>query len=185
MDTRKLALLSFGGVMIAAMLALATEDPVPARQQGTADKSAPVVRPVTATPLLDVNEAELKEDRTDAATLQKSGEELQLPGDQHPPRNPLMPRISTLLEQERNQLADLEQQFRQAADEQSALAIQRRIREVKVETELAILRLQLDAARERGDDETVSRLEQAIATITGPRPQPVFVERDVPDVHQR
>ncbi len=103
---------------------------------------------------------------------------------ERPVVNPLMPRITALMEQERAQLSDLEQQFRQAADEETALAIQARIREVKTGTELALLRLQLEEAGRRGDEDLAARLEQAITAITAPPPPPVFVDREVPDTRR-
>ncbi len=103
---------------------------------------------------------------------------------QLPVANSLMSQISDLMKQERSQLSELEQQFRNEVDEEKALAVQARIREVKIGTELSLLRLQLEEADLRGDEALAARLEQSIATITAPPPPPVFVDRDVPGTHR-
>ena len=99
--------------------------------------------------------------------------------------NPLEMQITVLLDQEREQLAELESLFHQAADEQTALEIQTRIREVKIGTELSLLNLQLEAATARGDEVLASNLEKAIETITSPAPTPIFRERDRSDNHRK
>ena len=119
------------------------------------------------------------------------------PADAHPaqatvpathtaPVNPLMPQIDALLAQERQQLADLTAQLRQAAGTDRVPELQRRIAEVKKGTERSILELQLAHARETGNTAAVQSLERSLAALDAPPPAPRPVERAIPSPrHQR
>ena len=85
--------------------------------------------------------------------------------------SPLMQDIQALWEAQQATLAELVARFEGAAGEDEALALQRRIEQVKADTELQILRLQLNHARQEGrPGEQIARLEEAIKLMTEPRP---------------
>ena len=100
-------------------------------------------------------------------------------------KTPAMLEIDALLEVERVQLAELKARLQAAPDEETALAIQREVRQLKMETELEILRVQIRSAREMGRLDTVERLEQTIEYLTNPRPVNPPVERVRPSAQQR
>ncbi len=161
----------------------------PSQPQPTAGQGQPgqgdqaVIQPA---PRVDVNAAELAQQRAAVAPADKDAAASQeMPADLRTPVGPLAPAFQTVLDEERRQLQQLEQEFARAVDEAAARDVQRRIREVKLQTERRLLMIQLEAAQRSGDPDRIAALEQAVASLDAPRPAPVPVERDVPDVHQR
>ncbi|MGH7732035.1 MAG: hypothetical protein ACRENJ_12390 [Candidatus Eiseniibacteriota bacterium] len=84
---------------------------------------------------------------------------------------PLAVEIRRRLDQERRELADLTARMRASRPGRDRLALEREVERVKMETEMAALRLQLDEARRLGRTETVRALEAAIEGFLDPRPQ--------------
>jgi hypothetical protein len=79
--------------------------------------------------------------------------------------------IQEALQLQNISLAELAEQFRTSTNEDDALAIQKQIQQVKMDTELQILKLQLlHAKRDNRSPEIIENLEQAILLVTEPRP---------------
>jgi hypothetical protein len=74
----------------------------------------------------------------------------------------------SVLQQEQDGLSRLQTRFQQAADSRAALAIQREIEALKLETEIGLLRIQADYARREGRRATAERIERAIEQILHP-----------------
>lgn len=95
--------------------------------------------------------------------------------------------IATLLEQERSRLAELDESFRSAASGAEAWEIQKQIRQVKIDTEIAIMEIQHQrlVAAGRADEaravaETLDALrhpEEARKRAARPEERPVPSER--------
>jgi len=75
-----------------------------------------------------------------------------------------------LLAQEKDQLDALQQQLLVETDPVKATEIQRQVRSVKIETEIALLQLQLDRAAKVGKSDLSKKLREAIETLKNPKP---------------
>lgn len=84
------------------------------------------------------------------------------------PVNPIYPQIAVLLDAEREQLAALRLRLAATRDANVAMGIQREIEQVKVQTEVGILRLQADHARKQGRTAAADGLEAAIRQMLQP-----------------
>lgn len=188
MSRRLIVGLTLLALLALALIALAAEsDPVAPDKAGRAgQEGADAPRQATrGVPGLDVNQAEieaLREGREDGEA--QAEDSLELPSDKpgpHPEVNPLMVEIRSLLQEERAEVVTLAERFTAASDEQTALAIQQEIQEVKVRTELQILRLQADHARRGGREEVAQQIDAAITAMTTPRPVKEPVDRPAPE----
>jgi hypothetical protein len=94
--------------------------------------------------------------------------------------SPMALEMNTLLEDERVALRDLQARYRSAADPATALDAQRRIEQLKVNTEIGLLRIQASWARREGRAEQASHLEKAIEEILHPQPPLTTVKRPLP-----
>jgi hypothetical protein len=94
--------------------------------------------------------------------------------------SPMLQEIKVLWETRQAERAALEEQFRMAGDEATALAIQREIEELMVQTELSILRIQADHARREGRIADAEKIEAAITEMTSPPELPPPPERPAP-----
>ncbi len=77
-------------------------------------------------------------------------------------------RIREIMAREKEQAAALEAEFAAAADEQAALRIQRRIQDLRQQTEIELLRAQADHARQLGRPEAAARIEADIRQLQDP-----------------
>jgi hypothetical protein len=82
--------------------------------------------------------------------------------------SPLHQEMRKILIAEKNQLTELFKEFARETDSQGALAVQRRIHQVKTETEISLLTAQAKSARSQGRKEDAERMEEAIKRITNP-----------------
>lgn len=87
------------------------------------------------------------------------------------PLTPLMAAVQSAMSEQRTQLAELSARLDKAADHGTALAIMKEIEQAKRGTELRVLRIQLDLARQAGRQEAATRLADAIASMEGPAPR--------------
>jgi len=81
---------------------------------------------------------------------------------------PLHQELRRVLIDERNRLEDLYADFEAETDSRWALEIQRKIRQVKVDSQVALLETQAEAARLEGRTGDVERLEQGIRRLKDP-----------------
>jgi hypothetical protein len=84
------------------------------------------------------------------------------------PSSPMMAEIQALLEETNAAVADLAGQVAAAASEEIARDLQLRAEQLKRDTELAILNIQLRYAHEAGQAELAAQIEETIARITNP-----------------
>jgi hypothetical protein len=94
--------------------------------------------------------------------------------------SPLMVEIQAVLADEQTKVAELQARLEAATDDHAALALQKEIEQIKVETELNILRLQATYARNEGRIEQAAEIEAVIAEMLSPRPVGVPIERPAP-----
>jgi hypothetical protein len=149
-------------------------DPATPTRSGSADENLPQTQAEVNTPAIPENQAEIEAGvvpEGGAPAVEKSAA---------PVLSPLMLEIQAALAAEQARVADLEARFAAAADEASALAIQKEIEQIKVETELSILRLQAEHARQEGRVEQAAQIEAAIAEMMNPRPAGIPIERPAP-----
>ncbi len=98
-------------------------------------------------------------------TIVGSGDSLDrriVPPDE-PSLHPVATEIQSLQETRGARLRSLETRARETEDPQEELAIQREIQQVKVETEIAMYRVQLRHAESRGDEKTAATLRDVLA----------------------
>ena len=88
--------------------------------------------------------------------------------------------ITALIEAEGEQLRVLTRRLDATRDSDAAMGIQREIEQVKVQTELSILRLQSEHARRAGRIAVADRLDAAIREMVEPRPAMTPVSRPAP-----
>ena len=75
---------------------------------------------------------------------------------------PLQTRLRQILLAEHNRLTPLYAEFAEETDSLLSLEIQRRIQQVKVETEISLLRAQADHAHQNGQRELAERIEAGL-----------------------
>ncbi len=95
----------------------------------------------------------------------------------NPQRRSFGATAARLLEDQNTRLAELHRRFQAAPDHASALAVQREIEMLKVETELALLRSQAESAREQGRASAAEAIEASIDQIRRPHVTRTHVER--------
>jgi hypothetical protein len=162
MPARRLLLATL--VAIASTVSLALAEPGrPASSQGAAAAPAPAA---TAPPEI----AAPPSNETAAVA----------PARPRRPVNPLYAGITALIEAEGEQLRVLARRLDATRDSEAAMAIQREIEQVKVQTELSILRLQSEHARRSGKAALADRLDAAIREMQEPRPAPKPASRPAP-----
>jgi len=91
--------------------------------------------------------------------------------------------IEALLSTSRLQVAVLQEQFDLAPDDNTALGLIRRIEQIKKDTEIDLLRLQLRYAQAAGDARLADEINAALTQMTTPRPRGIPVERTAPDTN--
>lgn len=91
--------------------------------------------------------------------------------------SPMMVEIRAVLDGERAALRPLNERFRAAKDPDAAIAIQREIARVKLDTEVAVLRVQAKHARAAGRADVAASLETAIQQILEPSAPPPATPR--------
>ncbi len=95
-------------------------------------------------------------------------------------RNPIMADVRAALEREREQVEALRVRLRGVTDHRAALAIQREIERVKLETEVSILRIQAGAARKAGRLALAKQIDEAIESLLAPPAPATPVTRPAP-----
>ena len=95
----------------------------------------------------------------------------------HHPQSPMMIEIKELLAIEECEVAELRNQVLATMEPGRRIELIRAIHDLKAETEVDILRVQLKHARLAGRSDTVLELEEAIEFMTNPRPVPAPRER--------
>ncbi len=169
-------ILSLTILLLAAGFAAAADPEVatPLREGET-----PVAVPA---PDVDVNQAELKAlaegELPEGEAVIYTRDEVQLAPERAV--SPLMAELRAALDAERVRHDELEARFHAATDERAALEIQREIETLARDTELQILRIQIDHARRAGREEVAQAAEAAIAEMTAPRPTPQPQDRPAP-----
>lgn len=91
--------------------------------------------------------------------------------------SPMMIEIRAVLDGERTALKSLNERFRAAKDPDAAIAIQREIARVKLDTEVEVLRVQVKHARAAGRADVAASLETAIQQILEPSTPPPAAPR--------
>ena len=89
--------------------------------------------------------------------------------------SPMVLEIDAMLGEQDARLEELYVELAAAPDPAAALAVQKRIEEVKRDSERSMLQIQLDHARVSGTPEQVEALERALADFDDPRPRRVPV----------
>ncbi len=93
--------------------------------------------------------------------------------------------IKNLIAVERAALAELQDRIERAPDQAAELDLIKRIGELKRNTEIGILEIQLRYARIEGLAEAAARLETAIDELRAPPPRGVPQPRPAPDAARR
>jgi hypothetical protein len=96
----------------------------------------------------------------------------------------MMTEIRTLLADEHRSLAALNERFRRTTDQAAAITLQREIAQLKLGTEIALLRVQARYARAEGRLSVAAHLENAVRELESPpvprqsavRPSPTSTE---------
>ena len=99
--------------------------------------------------------------------------------------SPMMRQIQDVLDMQQTTVAQLEDRFQAVTDEATALAIQREIRAILIQTELDILRIQADFARREGRDAVVRAIEISIERMISPPPPQAPTDRPAPEPQPR
>ncbi|MFN2370671.1 MAG: hypothetical protein ABR506_05875 [Candidatus Krumholzibacteriia bacterium] len=131
-------------------------------------------------PNLDVNQAELLEKD---ATGAPAHTELAEPEGRAV--SPLMEDINRVVAESTVRLAELQGRLDREIDDRAALEIVRAMEQVKIRTELDILAVQADHARQNGREDLAQEIEGAITEMTAPRPLRHPVDRPAPDAGNR
>lgn len=91
--------------------------------------------------------------------------------------SPMMAEIRAVLDEERAALRSLNERFRAAKDPDAAIALQREIARVKLDAEVAVLRVQAKHARAAGRADVAASLETAIEQMLAPAAPPPSAPR--------
>lgn len=91
--------------------------------------------------------------------------------------SPMMTEIRAVLDGERSALKSLNERFRAAKDPDATIALQREIARVKLDTEVAVLRVQAKHARAAGRADVALSLETAIQQMLAPEAPPPATPR--------
>ena len=92
----------------------------------------------------------------------------------------MMTEIRTLVADERRALAALNERFRRTTDQAAAIALQREIAQLKLGTEIALLRVQARYARAEGRLAVAAHLDDAIRELESPPVPPQTAVRPSP-----
>lgn len=84
--------------------------------------------------------------------------------------SPMMALVQAAIADQRVRLSELCARLANTSDQAAALAIQKQVEALKRGTELRILQIQLDFARQAGHDAAAARLADAIADFENPVP---------------
>ena len=128
-----------------------------------ASRSSAATAPPTVVPDLPENAAELRELEASGA----SGDvRVVAPAPAVPAasrsQSPLAADMARLLDAERASLTALKARFDAAANEASALEVEREIERVKADTEISLLRVQAEYARREGQEQAAREIESTI-----------------------
>ena len=99
--------------------------------------------------------------------------------------SPMVAEIKQLLADQKLQVAELQGELQRAADGEHRIELLQQIHDLKVTTEVDILRVQLRYAVAEGRSETAAKIEDAIDTLTHPRTTPAPEPRPRPIDGQR
>ena len=89
--------------------------------------------------------------------------------------------VRLVLDTQRSTLAVLEEEYRSALDEATALEIQKRMEKLARNTELQILGIQADYLRATGRVKEAEAIEEAVKEMQAPPRKRIPVERSRPD----
>jgi hypothetical protein len=92
----------------------------------------------------------------------------------------MMTEIRALLADEHRTLASLNERFRRTTDQAAAIALQREIAQLKLGTEIALLRVQARYARAEGRLAVAAHLDDAIRDLESPPVPPQSAVRPSP-----
>jgi hypothetical protein len=84
------------------------------------------------------------------------------------PPTPLAAEIARLREQEQTELQRLSRELERETRPSERFALQRRVQSVKIASEVAMLRAQLESARRQGRSETARALQVSIDALLAP-----------------
>ncbi len=156
-------------VLLVAALAVAEPRPLGQSRPDTPDKTNPTT--VEATD----QDAEIPSSLVKADAQPAPEREL----------SPMMVEIESLLEAEKLAVEERRVQMTQTTDMAQRVALMDEIHQLKTDTELEILRVQLRYAQQEGHLDTAQEIEAAIEFMTGPRPVPAPEPRPAPDSAHR
>lgn len=157
-------------LLLVATLALAADPQSTENDRSAAAGNQEPVE-VRGVPKISINKAEIEQ----YGAADKSADEVL--GDL-PVSNPLMVQFVQIQEAAASRLAELNAQLANQSNEEQALLLVKEMENVKRETELDMLRLQANDALARGDQDTADEINNAITSMTTPRPSRPAVERD-------
>lgn len=161
-----------------AMLAMAADPeavaPEKAQKADPSDQTETQVGRATV-PELKVNQAEM-EANGDQSLVNKATE---------PQLKPMTVEINAVLEQSRLQVATLQDRFDNEPNAEAAVVIVRQIEQIKTNTELDILRVQVRYARTAGNEELAQKIEASLTQMTTPAPRREPIDRPAPDAGNR
>jgi hypothetical protein len=161
-----------------SMLALAAEpENVAPINNGKADPADATETQVgrSSTNNLKVNQAELEENGGLSFDTNSAAPQLK----------PMTMEINAVLEQSRLQVATLQDRFDNEPNAEAAVAIVRQIEQLKINTELDILRVQVRYARTAGNVELAQQIEASLTQMTTPAPRREPVDRPAPAAGNR
>ncbi len=125
---------------------------------------------VRGVPDLPINQAEIQQYGAEDKSAGVDETDIQM-------SNPLMKEFIQIQETAALRLDELNTQLANQSNEEEALLLIKEMERVKQETELDMLRLQANAALARGDQATADEINQALTTMSTPRPARPAVER--------
>ena len=104
-------------------------------------------------------------------------------GDLTPVQDSFREQLRAIFEEEEKALAELRVHIAEAPDQASRLELERRMADLKQQTEIDILRLQLERANAEGRTEDAQRIEAGIQGILEPTPMVPTTEKRVRASH--
>ncbi len=121
---------------------------------------------------LDVNQAELLENGGLMPEAEANANQAQF--------KPMTVEINALLTEARVQVALLQDRFDKEPNAEVAMGLVRQIEQLKINSELDIMRVQSRYALAAGNDELVQEIEAALTQMTTPRPRKQPIDRPAP-----
>lgn len=159
-------------LLLVATMALAADPQTTENDRSSAAGNQEPVE-VRGVPQVKINEAEIKQYGAEDKSANGGLDEIQV-------SNPLMIQFNQIQAAAASRLEELGAQLANQSNEQEAIELIREMENVKRETELDMLRLQANAALTRGDQATADEINNAITSMTTPRPARTAVERPAP-----